>query len=211
MPRSHLDRLARYLADRLRGRNDALCLQMTRLLIKGQPVPPERLAAALAMTTARVTELLARLPDVERDEVGNVVGWGLSLIPTPHRFHVHGHTLYTWCALDALTYPSLFDLSVVVESHCPITGLPVSLSLNPTGIENLTPASAVISVMVPASVRGCECDRSAFCNQGHFFHSQEAASIWQALHQQTQLLAVEDAYQLGRLVAHHRYGAMVGT
>ncbi len=40
----------------------------------------------------------------------NVVGWGLTFIPTPHRFRVNGHTFYTWCALDALTIPALLGM-----------------------------------------------------------------------------------------------------
>src|SRR5205085_7506414 len=132
-------------------------------------------------------------------------------IPTPHRFQVNGLTLYTWCALDALTYPALLKQRAHVESACPITGRQVALSITPTGIEDLAPASAVVSLVIPASTAACDCDRAAFCNQGHFFSSREAASAWQAPHQNALILSVQDAYQLGLMLAQYRYEGVSGT
>jgi alkylmercury lyase len=205
MRRSHLESIARHLADSLRSRNDALCLQMTRLLIEGRPVPPARLAATLGRSTEQVTEVLAHLTDVERDEDGNVVGWGLTLIPTPHQFQVDGHLLYTWCAFDALSYPPLFKQEAKITSICPVTDVPVLLSIAHTGIVNLIPESAVISLKIPVPFEGDDGGRATFCHQGHFFASPDAAARWQTTHPGTQIFSVEDAYQLGQLVAFYRY------
>src|SRR5713226_5632935 len=109
-----LELLARQLADGLRGDHDAFCRELVRLLARGHPVTPERLASVLQMTAEQVAEVLAGLADLEVDQSGNVVGWGLTFIPTPHSFQVNGRTFYTWCALDALTYPALLQLAAGV-------------------------------------------------------------------------------------------------
>ncbi len=94
----------------LGGDHDAFGRAVVRLLACEHPVTPERLASALQMTAEQVAGVLAGLADLEVDQSGNVVGWGLTLIPTPHRFRVQGQTFYTWCALDALTYPALLQI-----------------------------------------------------------------------------------------------------
>src|SRR2546422_8546152 len=152
---TELKLLARQLADGLRGDHDAFCRELVRLLACGHPVTRKRLASVLQMTAEQVTEVLAGLADLEVDPSGNVVGWGLTFIPTPHRFRVNGHTFYTWCALDALTYPALLRLTACVESSCPVSGTKVSLSVTPAGAHDLTPPSAVISLVIPRQGSSC--------------------------------------------------------
>src|SRR5713226_3453055 len=200
-----LELLARQLADGLRGDHDAFCRELVRLLACGHPITRERLATVLQMTAEQVAEVLASLADLEVDQSGNVVGWGLTFIPTPHRFRVHGHTFYTWCALDALTYPALLRLTADVESSCPVSGTPVTLSVMPTGVHDLTPASAVVSVVIPEQGNTCDGDRGSFCNQSLFFRSRRDALMWQAASPKARLLSVADAYQVGRLIARYRY------
>jgi len=159
----------------------------------------------LQMTVEQVAEVLASLADLEVDQSGNVVGWGLTFIPTPHRFRVDGHTFYTWCALDALTYPALLRLTAGVESSCPVSGSPVTLSVTPTGVHDLTPPSAVVSVVIPEQGSGCDGDRGSFCNQSLFFRSRRDALVWQASSPRVQLLSVADASQVGRLIVRYRY------
>ena len=143
MPCKELELLARQLADGLRGDHDAFCRELVRLLACGHPVTRERLATVLRMTAEQVAEVLACLADLEVGQSGSMVEWGLTLIPTPHRFQVNGKPLYTWCALDALTYPALLQLPADVQSSCPVSGTEVSLSVTPTGIRDLTPPGAV--------------------------------------------------------------------
>jgi len=90
-----LELLARQLADGLRGDHDAFCRELVRLLACGHPVTRERLATMLQMTAEQVAEVLAGLSDLEVDPSGNVVGWGLTFIPTPHRFRGNGQQFYT--------------------------------------------------------------------------------------------------------------------
>ena len=202
---TELELLARQLAEGLRGDHDVFCRELVRLLACGYPVTRERLATVLQMTVEQVGEVLAGLADLEVDQSGNVVGWGLTFVPTPHRFRVNGQQFYTWCALDALTYPALLQLAAGVESSCLVSGTEVSLSVTPAGVHDLTPASAVVSVVIPGQGSACDGDRGSFCNQSLFFRSRRDALLWQASSPTARLLAVADAYQVSRLIARYRY------
>lgn len=205
MHEKELERLARRLADGLRGEHDALGREVVRLLVCGHPVTPERLATALQMTAEQVAGVLAGFTDLEVDQGGNILGWGLTLIPTPHRFRVNGQTFYTWCALDALSYPALLQVVASVESSCPVSGAPVTLSITPTGVHDLTPAGAIVSLVIPESGSSCNGDRGSFCTQSLFFRSRRDALLWKASSPSARLLSVADAYQVGRLIARYRY------
>jgi alkylmercury lyase len=175
-------------------------LPLLRLLAEGKPVEPRQLAT---VAHCSLKEIQAVLPssDVEVDQASNIVGWGLSLVPTPHRFHLGENTLYTWCALDALMLPALIGRTAHVVSTCPATGKTVSLTVTPTHIERLEPASAVVSVRAPGADTDLCYIRGGFCMQGHFFATHEAAVAWPELHPQAVLLSVEEAASLGRALA----------
>jgi alkylmercury lyase len=203
MDETELTALGQILAERICGTNEAFCFQLLRLLGQGQPVSAAQMGAALGISDIAVTETFQRMPDIERDEIGQVVGWGLSLQPTPHQFRINGHTLYTWCALDALTYPILLEQTAQVESICPITQTSIQLRVGPEGVSALDPATAMVSLSIPDTGPDA-CNRASFCNQGHFFASPEAAASWQADHPQARALPVEAVYQLGRIIAARR-------
>jgi len=205
MHETELELLARQLAEGLRGDHDVLCRELVRLLGRGYPVTPERLASALQMTAKQVAEALAALADLEVDPSGNVVGWGLTFIPTPHHFRVNDQQLYTWCALDALIYPALLQVVASVESSCPAIGTPVTLSVTPTGIHDLTPPGSVVSLMIPEQGSACDRGRSSFCTRSLFFRSRRDARMWQASSPKARLLSVADAYQVGKLVEGARF------
>jgi alkylmercury lyase len=204
MERSALDTLAKQLAAALRGDHEALCRHLIQELSYGRPVLSGRLASVLGISEAEVSAQLAHIADVERDDNGHIVGFGISLIPTPHRFLVNGRSLFTWCAFDALTYPASLQQSADVESHCPVTHQKITLTITPAGIRDVVPASTVISVFIPRSEDAHQCDRESFCKQGYFFASVEAAVQWQTEHQKILILPIEEAYELSRLVAHYR-------
>src|SRR5258708_33319207 len=144
---TELELLARQLAEGLRGDHDALGREVVRLLACGHPVTPERLASALQMTAEQVAGVLAGLADLEVDQGGNILGWGLTLIPTPHRFRMNGQPFSTWCALAALTYPALLQVVASVESSCPVSGAPMTLPIPPAGVHHLPPPSSVGSLV----------------------------------------------------------------
>jgi alkylmercury lyase len=183
----------------------ALCEQLVRLLADGQPVSRERLAAALGVARDVVAATLRQVPNVAYDLHGRIVAAGLSLLPTPHQFQVNGHALYTWCALDTLLYPVVFGQSAHVASPCPVSGVPIRLTVTPERIAHLDPPDALVSVVVPDAVAACVDVRGAFCQHVHFFAGPDAGATWQAAHPEATLLSVEKAYAVARLLARTRY------
>lgn len=191
-------RLEDSLCDRTALGNCALCCALLPLLAEGQPVTPQRLAAVLGRPHREVLAALREWPNIEWDGHGNIVGAGLTLQPTPHRFAVDGRTLYTWCALDALMFPSLLGRTAHVESPCRGTGTPVRMSVTPAGVEQVEPPEAMVSVVTPDAHPDI---RRVFCNDVHFFAAPDAAAAWLVEHPAATLIPVADAYQLGRRLA----------
>lgn len=177
-----------------------LLFHLQRLLARGMPVSPEQLATVSHRSPEEI-QALFQSSNTEFDQEGNIVGFGLSLQPTPHQFHLGEKTLYGWCALDTLAFPALLGRTARVVSSCPATGADIRLTVTPERIEHLEPVSAVIS----ARLAGADTDfcdvRGVICNYGHFFVSREVASAWPSLHPQAVLLPVEEAAELGRELA----------
>ena len=168
------------------------------LLAKGKPASPEEIAAAAGKTPEEVRVVLDQFPSAEWDDQGRVVGLGLTLRPTPHRFEVGGHTLFAWCALDTLMLPIILERPASIESPCRGTGELVRVEVTPTGIEAVESPSAIVSIVVAQDLTNI---RSVGCNNTHFFRSPEAASRWLEKHPEATILPVEDAFRLGRLIA----------
>ncbi len=162
------------------------------------------IAIALGMSLGDAQAALATFKDIEYDDDGNLVACGLSLIPTPHRFQVDGQNLFTWCALDTLMYPVALQQTAQVESHCPVTGFAIRLTVTQTGVTFLAPAGAVVSIVIPTAQSGCCSVRNAFCSQVHFINSPQAADEWLSIHPEATILSVEEAWRLGYAVARRR-------
>src|SRR5262245_27906642 len=101
-------------------------LTTQKLLLSGHPVAPAQIAARLQLPQETVTALLHQF-GVEWDAHGNVVGFGLSLTPTPHSYVINDRQFYVWCAGDAITFPILHKASAVIESPDPIHGTKLHL------------------------------------------------------------------------------------
>jgi alkylmercury lyase len=168
------------------------------LLARGKPASPEEIAAAADKSPEEVRGALDQFPSVEWDEQDRVVGLGLTLRLTPHRFELEGHTLFAWCALDTLLFPTLLGRRASIESPCRGTGEAVHIEVTPTGIGTVEPPSAVTSIVAAQDLANI---RSVGCNNTHFFCSPEAASRWLEKHPEATILPVEDAFRLGRLIA----------
>ena len=80
------------------GLDAALLVPLMQLLIDGAPVTVEQLADAAGRSVDDIHRGLAGTPDTEYDDQGRIIGQGLTLRPTSHRFTVAGEELYTWCA-----------------------------------------------------------------------------------------------------------------
>ena len=203
MNEAALTDLAATVAERLCGTHEHVCVALIRHLAAGQPVSSAHLAADIALEEPAVAAVLQEMSDVAYDGAGNVVGFGLSLVPTAHQFSINARILYTWCALDTFLYTALLAQPSQVLSHCPVTAQPIKLAMTPEGVTEVTPASSVISLVVPdGSI--ADCRRSAFCNHGHFFATAEAGAVWLRDYPNGVILSVADAHRLGKLLANHR-------
>jgi alkylmercury lyase len=200
MDQCSLDLLATQLAAHLDCTQDVVCQQIIQGLAEtGQSLAPLSLASRLQVSLESLATSLAHVPDTEFDNEGNIVGWGMTLVPTQHQFWVKGRSLFTWCAFDAVLFPSLLQTRAHVQSICQTTRQPITFLATPEDIADLTPATSVLSLILPSA--RCACVRGTFCEQSHFFQTKEAASPWIALHPDAVLLSVERAAALGRLTA----------
>jgi alkylmercury lyase len=172
-----------------------LGLPLLRLLARGEPVSVDELAATTGRPPELIRRALAGHADIEYDDEGRIVGNGLTLRRTHHRFEVDGRRLYTWCALDTLVYPSMLGRPARVESPCHATGVPIRLVVEPDRVAQVEPDTAVVS-LVPTGDRSAI--RSSFCDQVHFFASAEAATGWLDQHPGGSVVPVADAQRLGR-------------
>jgi alkylmercury lyase len=206
MPRLSLDALAQRLSEQLQCEQEELCLPILHQVSRGKPLPKATLSTSLAISPNELEQRLTRLPDTEFDREGHIVGWGVTLVPTRHRFQIDGKLLYTWCAFDTVLFPPTLGETAQVHSTCPATGQPITFVATPEGmVKELTPVSAIMSLIIPAE--HSECVRDTFCEQSLFFRSEQAAAPWLAMHPQALVLSIEEAAFVGKSVAHARFKA----
>jgi alkylmercury lyase len=206
-----LEEIAVVIANGLRCANPLLCCELVRSLAAGTPVSLDQLATALQLSGDQVTEAVQRLPDIEFDDAGRVVGFGLTLVPTIHRFCIDDKALFIWCAFDTLMYPALLGKTAQISSTCPISAEHIEFRVTPDGVNALQPAQTVMSLVPPLASQTRHCDRAQFCEQGFFFASRAAATAWQATHPDALIFSVDDAYRLGHLVAAYQYDGATST
>lgn len=199
-----LDALATRLAAHLDCTQDVTCWEILAALAEtGLPLAPVHLVRRLQVSQEDIAAHLARVPDTEFDEQGHIVGWGITIVPTQHRFALAERALFTWCAFDTVLFPPLLGVEAQVQSKCAASSELITFRAGPEGIEELTPTTSVLSLILPAG--RIDCVRGTFCQQSLFFQSEEAASLWMALHPEAVLLSVEEAAAVGKLVAESRF------
>ena len=204
MQHPSLETIAERLSEQLQCEQEDLCLPILHQVTRGKPIKMAALAVSLQMSQEDVEQRLSHLPDTEYDSQGNILGWGVTLVPTRHRFQIHGQSLYTWCAFDTVLFPPSLQAEVQVQSTCPVTGHPITFVATPEGmIKNLTPASSVMSLIIPAE--RSECVRATFCEQSLFFESEQVASTWLTAHPDAVLLSIEEAASVAKKVAASRF------
>ncbi|HEY6542928.1 MAG TPA: organomercurial lyase [Ktedonobacteraceae bacterium] len=167
MQHPSLETIAERLSEQLQCEQEELCLPILHQVTRGKPLKKAALAASLHVSQGDLEQRLLHLPDTEFDQQGDVVGWGVTLVPTRHRFQIHGQSLYTWCAFDTVFFPPSLQAEAQVQSTCPVTGHQISfVAISEGTIKNLTPASSVMSLIIPAE--RSECVRTTFCEQSLF-------------------------------------------
>lgn len=162
------------------------------------PVTPERLAKLAGVARDQVVAVM-RAAGAEWDTSGELlVGQGVTLIRTPHRYDSGGHTVWTWCAADLLELPVLLGGPARAESPCAATGEPVRVEVTPSGVADVEPVSAVASI-VTRTPDGLGAIRRSVCDQQNFYRDAEAGAGWQAAHPDGLLLPMADAFEVARL------------
>jgi alkylmercury lyase len=179
------DRFAATVADILLGRDQAtgknLMRTAVRLLARGRPITVTELAAAAGVEVDDLRNAPAG-HDIEYDAEHRIVGWGLTLNPTPHTYTVDGHHLYAWCAADTMLFPAILGRPARIESRCPTTDTVIRLTVDAqAGVSDLSPATAVISIPGTRAIDITHV-RATICNPGRFFATAEAAEDWLAQH-----------------------------
>ncbi len=182
-----------------------LFIKTLRALAEGSPITAEgvaQIAEEVDIPVKLANEVLNWI--AERDDDDNIVGLaGLSLGEWPHRFKVNGRELTTWCALDTLYLPPLLDQIAQVESPDPLTQETIRVTVGPEGVEQYSPSSAVISIVVPKiKEKGLESAEeiwTAFCNYSLYFSSRASAEEWfQEKSVEPIFLSIDEGFLLGR-------------
>jgi alkylmercury lyase len=177
-----------------------------RELSLGEPVPAQQVARRAGVSLHQVNALLDSVPAVYRED-GKVTGfWGLTLRKlSNHRFRTGDRTLYTWCAWDALFIPMVLGKTAYVESEDAHTGAPISLTVTPERVEAVAPRGTVVSMLEPREDMLADVV-TRLCHYIHFFASEASGRAWITKHPGAMLLALEDAFELGRRTNQMRYG-----
>jgi alkylmercury lyase len=186
-----------------------LVIRVMRTLAQGRPVSQAqvvRIASTLNIEWEEAVQLLGKV--TERDASGQVTGiLGLSLNETPHRLIIGGKRFSAWCAEDTLFLPAMLNQTVVVESQPPGSQARVRLVVGPERIEEVDPATAVVSMVVMEAeakdVNTVEAIWSNFCHHIHFFRSREDAEQWSAGRTDIGILSLDEGFESGRQVAAH--------
>lgn len=174
-----------------------------QLLAKGYPVPPEEIAIRLQVTPDIVISTLRGF-GAEFDKNGNIMGVGLTLVPTPHVYEVNGRKLYTWCAVDALLFPVMLKHTAHIESLDPVSGDKIQVTVTPDGVQKVMPESAVVSWVKSVDLSNI---RGSVCHYVYFFSSPETASKWIAEHPGKMFYPVIDAFEAAKRI-HNKYSEM---
>jgi alkylmercury lyase len=168
------------------------------LLAQGDPVTPAAVAAHAHEREAVVHATLKAWPGVFWDDEGRVVGfWGLAIPEMDHHFQAEGgKPIYAWCALDPFLIVPVIRRPARVESKDPVTGEPITMTVTPQGLKDVSPASAVVSFLAPTKPFDFDVIES-FCNYVLNFASRESAERWAAEREGIVLLPAAEAFEVG--------------
>jgi alkylmercury lyase len=201
MARELQERLLEYGSDHLR-----LLLQVMRELSHGRPLSAEwvdQRIAELGIAPDAAHQFLREV--TERDAHDQIVGaMGLSLQDHPHRLSVDGVSLSAWCAEDTLFLPAILQQTATIESPSPVSGRPIRLRVSPERVEEVSPAGAVVSLVLVDPSRehmaSVEAIWSAFCSHIHFFATRDEAERWATGRDDIAILSVDEGFAWQRPV-----------
>jgi alkylmercury lyase len=197
-------------ASRLDETGQRIGVALIRRLARGVPVAADEVAAEAGLPEAEVAGRLDRMPGVYRGEAGRVVGYfGITVAEMgKHRLHLDGHTVSAWCAWDTLFLPDVIGRTVQVTSRTPDRDDPVSLTVTPGGLRDVTPPGTVVTFVSPKA-DFIDDPIANFCHYVHFFPSAESAAAWTAQHPGTFAVPLAEAYQLAGVLTQTVFGNVV--
>jgi alkylmercury lyase len=195
---------------RLDETSQRIGVALIRCLARGVPVAAGVLAGEAGLPEAEVTGRLDRMPWVYRDEAGRVAGYfGITVAEMgKHRLHLDGHTVSAWCAWDTLFLPDVIGRTVQVTSRTPDHDDPISLTVTPDGLRDVTPPGTVVTFVSPKA-DFIDDPIANFCHYVHFFPSAESAAGWTAQHPGTFAVSLAEAYQLAEVLTQTVFGNIV--
>ena len=175
-----------------------LAIAVYELLAQGDPLTPADIAAHAGQPEAVVLATLKGWPGVFWDDAGRVVGfWGLAIPEMDHRFQAEGgKPIYAWCALDPFLIVPVIRRAAKVESKDPVTGEPITMTVMPEGLKDVSPASAVVSFLAPTKPFDFDVIET-FCNYVLNFASPESADRWASQREGIVLLPAAEAFEVG--------------
>jgi hypothetical protein len=111
-----------------------------------------------------------------RDETGAIVTlYPFSVTPTTTIVQLAGVTRYAMCAIDALGVAPMLDRPTTVQSTCPVSGEALTLTVEPDGVREYTPAT--IAVLYRRAAGPAHVNR---CGATRFFRSPADGQRWLA-------------------------------
>ncbi len=181
-----------------------LLIQVWRSLASGRPVSGDqvdRIVADIGIARDEAEQFLRQIS--ERDADDSIVGiMGLSLNDHPHRFNVNGTRMSTWCAEDTLFLPAMLKQTATVESESPLTKEKIRLTVSLEGVEESSPAGAVVSIVVidpdKADMSSAPAIWGTFCHHIFFFASREEGEQWAAGRDNIDILSLDEGFELGK-------------
>jgi alkylmercury lyase len=187
-----------------------VAMTLTRLLSQGAPVGLDRLTAVVDLPGVEVRRAVEDLRTARRGEDGRLIACcGLTLRETPHRLHVAGRSVYTWCPWDALMLPQILGTPVRSTSPCPMTQDVITVTVRPDGGHAARPGTAVMSFTAPSPDPGADVV-ATFCNLVRLFSSSASCVAWIADRRDVLMLTLDDACRLAHTVTRTCFGAVLG-
>jgi alkylmercury lyase len=180
-----------------------LFVRVIRKLALGRPVSGNEVAdliADLGIGMEEAGEFLARW--TERDAHGNLVGLGITLNETPHRYVTNGTSVFAWCALDTLIFPQVLNRPGRVQSRSPASGGTTALELTPDGVTSASPPDAVISLPVverhAVDTSSVPAIWSTFCHRSYFFPSRDEGERWAREKEKIAIASLDEGVEIAR-------------
>lgn len=192
------------------GQEQEISMSIYCLMLRGEPVSVRYIADSLDLLPEVINQFLKRWGGIDYNDTGSITGcWGLSLSETKHRFEVDGHSLYTWCAWDALFIPEIINKTAMVTSACPVTGSPIMLTISPDSVVSANPAGTIVSFIKPEEAGMQQSIVKSFCHYVNFFSSKRVGDHWVSENPGTSLLTMNEAFALARRKNELQYGNFI--